>query len=289
MSNSALTIGDIVKRTTDLPTLSAAALRVFRQTDDPNVSAASLAETIIHDQALAARVLRLSNSAYYGLSRRVEAVQDAVILLGMRCVRNLALVAATYPWLVRPLKGYHLGPKEMWTHAIGVAIGAELVAKRAGSKAADTAFTAGLLHDLGKLALNVWLEDLLEYVRELAVEEGIAFDEAERMVLGFDHTEVGAHLALSWNLPESLTLAIRHHHNPSACEPANDLVDAVHIGDYLTMAMGFGLGGDGLAYRFDESALQRLNLDVESLDELTDAFVMDYERHEAMYQEMVPR
>ncbi len=286
MSTTSLTIEDILKRSTDLPTIPAAALKVIREAEQSTCTASSVAQTLASDQSLSARVLRLSNSAYYGLSRQIVDLQEAVVVLGMRCVRNLAMVAATYPWMTKPLSGYCLEPKAMWTHSFGTAVGAQLCAQRAKLKGDDAAFTAGLLHDLGKVALSVWLDRKINMLVALSQRENIAFDEAERRILGFDHCEVGYHLAETWNLPASLSEVIRYHHNPNACTSGNPWVDCVHLGDYMTMTMGFGLGGDGLHYTFQEESLDRLNINAQGLDSIMDAFVTAYEAYEKMFEEL---
>lgn len=281
-----MTLEEIVRKTTDLPTMPAAAIRVIREADSSTSTAGTMAQSLAQDQSLSARVLRLANSAYYGLSRRITNLQEAVIVLGMRSIRNLAMVASTYPWMTRPLKGYGLGPRQLWTHSFGVAIGAQLVAQKARLEDSDAAFTAGLLHDLGKVALSVWLEDKVTQLIGIAIANGVTFDEAERRVLGFDHTEVGEYLAESWNLPPVLVEAIRYHHQPNLLEPASKLADAVHVGDYLTMTMGFGLGADGLQYEFFDESLERLNLSPADLDQVTDSFVLAFEGYESMFLEL---
>lgn len=281
-----LTIEDIVNKTSDLPTIPAAAVQVMREADSATSTAASVAKTLAQDQSLSSRILRLANSAYFGLARKVFDLSDAVIILGMRNVRNLAIVASSYPWMVRPLKGYCLGPRELWTHAFGTALGAQLVAQKAKIAEHDAAFTAGLVSDIGKVALSVWLENKIGGVFNLASRDGLSFDQAERLVLGFDHTEVGAYMAEQWNFPELIVQAIRYHHAPNDCEPSSPVVDCVHIGDYLTMAMGFGVGGDGLQYTFYEEPLQRLGITTEDLDGVADQFVWAYEKYEAVFEEL---
>ncbi|HRJ27499.1 MAG TPA: HDOD domain-containing protein [Fimbriimonadaceae bacterium] len=282
----AMTIEDILQKTTDLPTIPAAALRVIQEADLSSCTASTVASTISTDQSLTAKVLRLSNSAYYGLSREIVDLQEAVVVLGMRCVRNLAMVAATYPWMSKALTGYSLEPRAMWTHSFGTAVGAQLIAQRARIKNDDTAFTAGLLHDLGKVALSVWLEKRFNVIVSVAERESLPFNLAEKRVLGFDHTEVGYHLAKSWNIPDTLALAIRYHHAPSESPVKNTFVDCVHVGDYLTMTMGFGLGGDGLHYEFDEDSLDRLGLSFTDLDAIMDAFVHSYHAYDSLFQEL---
>lgn len=280
MSNSILTLDEIIKKTSDLPSIPAAALRVIKLTDASSTTASKLAEIIAQDQSMSVRVLRLANSAFYGLSRKVGDLSEAVIILGMRTVRNLAMVASTYPWMIRPLRGYALGPKQLWTHSFGVAIGAQLVAKRARLMDEEAIFTAGLLHDIGKVALSIWLENKLTGLLTLATNENLTFDEAERQVLGYDHQDVGARLGEIWNLPDAIVAAISFHHRPDEATDHRQTVDCVHIADYMTMAMGFGLGGDGLSYRFSPNSLERLGLTESDLDSLTDDFVTQYERAE---------
>ena len=286
MASGTLTLEDIVSKTTDLPTIPAAALAVIRETDLPNATARGVAMHIGQDQALAARVLRLANSAYYGLQRQIMDHHEAVVILGMRCIRNLAMVAATYPWLTRPLKGYCLGPKQMWTHSFGVAIASQLIAKKTGAINEEAAFTAGLLHNLGKVALSIWLENKLPAMMALAIRDDLTFDQVERKILGYDHADVGAYLGEKWNLPAPLIETMRYHHNPNGCEPRSPLVDAVHVGDYITMSMGYGLGGDGLRYEFSEDCVERLHIQATDFDSITDEFVVSYDEYEKLFEDM---
>lgn len=284
--STTITIEEIVKKTPDLPSLPAAALKVMKETESSTSNASSIAQILAQDQALSARVLRLANSAYYGLTRKVTNLQESVVVLGMRCVRNLCMVAATYPWMSRKLDGYCLGPRELWTHSFGAALGAQLFARLSGKCSEDQAFTAGLLHDIGKVALSVWLENKTALVAQYATQAQVPFDEAERKILGYDHCQVGEHLAISWNLPDDIVQSVRWHHDPDSMEKTNPIVDCVHLGVFLTMSMGFGLGGDGMQYHFCEASLSRLGISQEDIDQITDAFVTGYEEYERMFEEL---
>ncbi len=276
-----LSLTDLVASTPDLPTLPAAVTAVIRETESPTASAQSVSRLLQQDPSLAARILRLSNSAYYSLSRQIMEIPEAVVVLGMRTVRNLAMIAGSYPWLVRELKGYELGPQELWAHSLAVATGAQCVARRARQNDAE-AFSAGLFHNIGKVAMNVWLETRVESLYSFAGEER-NFDDIEREVLGFDHAEVGAHLAESWNLPKPLVRAIRFHHRP---EEANDrLADCVHIADYLAMSAGLNKGWDGLRYRVDPGAFVRMGFELESLESLMAEFLGSLESHGKLFEE----
>ncbi len=283
MANT-ITLEEIVAKTTDLPSVPTAALAVMREADSPNGSAESVAKYILQDQALAARVLRLANSAFFGLSRKVQTVPEAVVILGMRSVKNLCMVASTYPWMTRPVKGYLLEPKAMWSHALGVGVGAQMIASKTQSVSPDLAFTAGLLHDLGKVALGIWLENKLPAMLKIAAAMEAPFDAIERKVLGYDHTDVGGYIGEAWNLPEPMILAMRYHHRPDECKPESAVVDCVHIADTISMSMGMGLGGDGLYYEFSESSLTRLGLTVDDLGLLTDEFIERFEEQSGMFE-----
>ncbi|MCW5940134.1 MAG: HDOD domain-containing protein [Fimbriimonadaceae bacterium] len=281
-----ITLEDVVKRTPDLPSIPAAALKVMRETDESTSNAASIAKTLSQDQALSARVLRLANSAYYGLSKRVTNLQESVVILGMRCVRNLCMVAATYPWMSRKLDGYCLGPKAMWSHSFGTALAGQLIARMSKKASEDVVFTAGLLHDIGKVALSVWLENKTSAIVQYAELAQVSFDVAERRILGYDHCEVGEHLGRQWNLPDEIVAAVRWHHDPDQCQPSSNIVDCVHLGNFLTMAMGFGLGGDGLHYSVCENSFVRLGLQPDALDQITDQFVTGYEEYEKLFEDL---
>ncbi len=287
MANT-ITMEELVAKTTDLPSMPAAAVLVMQETNKSTANAQSVARALSTDQALTARVLRLANSAYYGLARQVNELNEAVVILGMRSVKNLAMVAASYPWMSRPLSGYALEPEAMWKHATGVAVGAQLTARLSRKCSEDAAFTAGLLHNLGKVAVSVWLDGKIAAVRLYAAKNDLSFEEAERAIFGFDHCQVGAFLARQWNLPEEIVAACRYHHNPTIlpADAPQAIVDCVHIGDYLTCAMGFGLGGDGLQYRFDDAALARLGLAPDGLDRITDDYVALYESYELLFREV---
>lgn len=281
-----MTLQELIEGTKDLPTMPDAAIKVMRECDSPTGSAQNVANHLSRDQGLAAKILRLSNSSYYGLSGEVSDLQQSVIVLGMRSVRNLAVVASTYPWLSQPLAGYALAPGSLWEHSIAVAVGAQLLARHTRTACPETSFTAGLLHDVGKVVLSAWLENKLELTIKLAIRDSLTFCQAERKVLGYDHQEVGAELARKWQLPEVFCATMRHHHDPDPASEFRDVIDCVHVADYLTMSIGYGLGGDGMRYELDECAFNRLGLTSDSLDVLAMKFVEGVDQFNHMLSEL---
>jgi putative nucleotidyltransferase with HDIG domain len=245
-----------------LEPLPAHVLEAMRLLDDLTSSAESVAEVVGRDPVLAARVLRLANSALYMRTRRVATLRDAVVLVGFAAVRSLLFTAVAYDAFARGAPGYGLDRVRMWQHALAVATVARHLAQTRGLDA-EAAFVAGLLHDIGKMALSHSLQEQYRAVLE-AVEEGADFVEAERAVLGCDHAQVGAEAARRWSLPEPLVQAIEHHHRPDEV-PELGLADVVHVADALSVMLGFGVGTDQLMHRCSERALERLGLTQEEL------------------------
>lgn len=277
-----MTIEEMLKETPDLPTMPAAALSVIRETDSATGTAHSVAGHISHDQALAARVLRLANSAYYGLQRQVADLQEAVVVLGMRSARNLAVLASTQPLMSKAVDGCPLDPQKIWKHSFAVAVAAQQAANVAGASAGETAFVAGLLHNVGRAALNIWLGARIQPIAEAAVKQGVSMVTLEQTLLGFDHAEIGAYLGEQWNLPEVLTTAIRFHHNPMGSTCNSKVAECVHLGDWVAYRAGIRADADDVALDFQEGVLDRLRLDSEAMTSLETTFPEAFEKYEAL-------
>ncbi len=281
-----LTLEEVVEKTPDLPALPAATLAVMRESQAANSTAHSVAKYLSQDQALTARVLRLANSAFYGMQRRIASPDEAVIVLGMRAVRNLAMIASTYHWMDRPLRGYALEPHEFWEHSLSVAVAAQVLAQNVAPGSSDLAFTCGLLHDLGKVALSAWLENRSVTLTAIAAKLELTTEQAERRVLGFDHQEVGAKLAEKWNLPKVIVDAIAFHHAPSECFPDAPMVDVVHIADYLASTTEVTThGGSGVKVVLDETSLSRLGINIGEISGLADEFITQYQNYDKLFVE----
>ncbi|MCS7235332.1 MAG: HDOD domain-containing protein [Armatimonadota bacterium] len=237
-------------------------LEAMQLLDDLGSSAEQVAEAIGRDPVLAARVLRLANSALYMRTRRVATLRDAVVLVGFAAVRSILVTAVAYDAFARGAPGYGMDRTQLWQHALAVGTVARHLAQARGL-GAEAAFVAGLLHDIGKMALSHSLQEQYQAVLE-AVRGGADFVQAERAVLGWDHAQVGAEAARRWNLPESLVQAIEYHHRPDELDDPG-LADAVHVADALSLMLGFGVGTDQLMHRCSEGALRRLGLSEEEI------------------------
>lgn len=259
-------LDQVVSRVKDLPALPAIVTRVIQLTEDPNSTAKDLSDVLGQDQSLAAKVLRLANSAYYGFPRRINSITDAVVLLGFGTIRSLIMAASVYDVLKRPVEGYALAPGELWRHSQACAMGARLIAQRAKYRSLEQAYVAGLLHDIGKIVLNEYMAEAYQKVIEKVMEKQVPFMEVEAEILGFDHSVVGAKVAEKWNLPIELVEAIGCHHRPMQSTSNPEVTSIVHVADSLCMMMGIGLGLDGLYYPLDEKAIELLKLKPEDLE-----------------------
>jgi putative nucleotidyltransferase with HDIG domain len=190
----------IISRLKDLPTLPQVVARIMQIVSNPMTSAADLNEVIAVDQALTAKVLRLANSAYYGFPKEITTIPQAVVILGFNTIRNLALSVSVHKMLFEGKERTHFSPREFWKHSVGTAVASKLLAKRIGFKAEENAFTAGLLHDIGK---NFFEQHTPEYnaVLDTALLGEEPLWKVERAQLGLDHAQVGAWMAEKWNLP----------------------------------------------------------------------------------------
>ena len=256
----------LLRQVKDLPSLPDVAVKVARTIDHPTAGAGDVARVLTMDQGLTARVLRLANSVFYGAARRISTVSDAIVLLGMRTVRNLAMASSVEDVLGREVSGYAMRRGELWRHSCACANAAQSLAALTGYPVPEEAFVAGLLHDVGKVLLSVHMQTEFTNILKLAEEEEISFMDAEQRVLGFDHAEVGACVLERWNLPRPLVDAVRYHHAPMAQPEFSRLTALVHVADTMCVLLGIGVGGDGLHYALDRDAQARLGLSDEQIE-----------------------
>jgi putative nucleotidyltransferase with HDIG domain len=176
-------------------------------------------------------ILKIVNSPFYGLNGRVSSINHAIVLLGYRTVRNIALSTS----LVKTLAtGGHFDRRKFWTHAVCTAAAARLCARRLRDADAEEAFLAGLIHDMGCVIFSHYFDQEFTTAIELSNERGIPLREAERIVLGLDHAEAGALVARKWNFPPAVADAIAVHHDPEKAVHTSPLAACVCLGNELT-------------------------------------------------------
>lgn len=251
---------DILKRVSSVPPLPAVLMKLHECCMNQDADFAAMAKVIETDPGLTANLLRLANSAYFGARGTIGSVAFAISRLGLKRVHQIAMAVCVAPIARKPVNGYGLDPNALWEHSLATAMAAEQLAADLPEVDGGDAFTAGLLHDLGKLILGMFVENEYREIRRLVTDDACSFDEAERSVLGTDHAGVGAMILRHWDLPAGIVEAVRWHHHPGGSQARDPLVDLTHVADILCMDIGWGQGIDGLQYRQDESAASRLGI-----------------------------
>lgn len=255
-----LTIDDVLTHLVDLPSLPAVVMELLNSIDQEDVDISVLAKKVSYDQALTAKTLRLANSSLYGLQVKVTTIQQAITYLGFQTTRNLITAAAvTGCFAEGQCAGFD--HKAFWRHSIATAACAKVLARQMRFNQ-DYAFTAGLLHDIGRLVLVSCFPQQYERVIGYRAAHDCFPLEAERAVLGIDHVAAGVALAEHWNFSDTMKLAIAHHHDPDT-PGAGFLSAIIHIADAVVHALDLAQMADGLVPPVSSVAWQALGLDEE--------------------------
>jgi len=239
----------LIDSTPDIPTLPAVATRVLEVVRHPESGAADLRDIVQHDPVLSSKVLRMANSAYFGLPDELTDLQRAIALLGFNSVRNLAFTACLQS-LYRPeFRCGAFTASSLWMHSVSVAVIARLLAARLWPGHDDEAFLAGLVHDVGIIIEWNLLPDPFERVIRTYEGTGKIFTEVEKQTLGFHHCACGAAIIRRWKLPRHLVHVAKHHHgerrtgsmpDPANGSPADRLTAAVHLAECICAERGNG-------------------------------------------------
>lgn len=218
-----------------------------------------------YEPGLTANVLRLVNSAYFGIPRKIGSVKQAILFMGWKRLAQLVVASCVSALMGKPVSGYDLEPGELWRHSIAVAVASEGLAKILGQKDIEEIFTAGLLHDVGKMVLGRFVE---EHRIDMEVEryQEQSFEKVERDIFGMDHAEIGAQILANWGLPGDLVLAVRYHHEPENSPKPLTMIDIVHVADLVSLMIGIGVGREGLQYGVSREVTERLHLESQHLE-----------------------
>lgn len=225
----------------DLPSVPATLARVIQITNSPDATAEQLAGAVMLDQSLATKVLRLANSAYLGRRTKAETITEAVVTLGFSSVRNLAASASVVDALFPKQMFQGFSWQDMWIHSVTCGLAAEAIYTRSSggmSRSNESAFIAGLLHDVGKLILARALPQRFIQVVEACREYNFDMVRAENNIIGTNHAKVGGELSEQWEFPSKLQAGVAFHHAPDAAMEHEDIARAVQAADLLAKRMG---------------------------------------------------
>ena len=256
----------ILRKLGDLPAMPQVVLKARQVMADPNSGVRDVVKVIETDQAITTKILKIANSAFYGMSGKISSIHHASVILGYNVIGELITLASSSGLLDRVLKGYGLGAGDLWLHSMSVAIGSRLIAARKNPALEETSFSAGLIHDAGKLVLDKYVFERKEDFDEFMEHGRETFMSAEQHIFGFNHAEFGFDVCKHWKIPDDISVAIKHHHTPAKSN-GNELAYIIYASDAIVnmagaMAKMGGIGAsiENLMYMIDERALKFLAL-----------------------------
>lgn len=262
---STLSLETVIADFGHLPASPDVVMKLLDYLKQDEVEADIVATMISKDQVLAAKSLRLANSSFYGLQRRVATIHDAIVVLGQRTVSTMVTaMAITGRFQSLQVAGYD--QRIFWMHNVGTALCARALAQRVKVNP-ENAFTAGLLHDIGKLVLATRFPEDFASVIAYQTKQDCTMVEAEQNLLGFDHTQVGAALARQWKFANEIGEAVGGHHTPED-HLASPLTSVIHLANIMAHVLNFSGDENDLTPRISEVAWSRLGLKWEDFKQL---------------------
>ena len=242
----------------DLPTFPTTALEVMRLASDSDSSAAELAKIISKDPPLATKILRVANSPYYGFAKKISTIEWAIVALGFESLRE-TILSLTLIDLFRGSAMKNFDPRKFWKHSIDTASAGRSLAREIRYRIPGEAYAAGLLHDIGTLVLYRYFQEDFEEINRLVSEESMQPSQAELVVTGTTHGEIGAWLASKWSFPGYLVEAIQFHHTPAYAEINPELTAITHVASLIASQSGYSCADEPI--KFDMTAVQLIGMD----------------------------
>ncbi len=274
-----------LSKVTEISSLPEITTHVVAVVEDPKSTAQDLHDIVKHDPALAAKILKVVNSAFYGLPSQISSLDRAIVMLGMSAVKNIAL-AASLSRIFRPGPiSDRFSARDLWTHCIAVGSCARMIAEATYGKAEET-FVAGLVHDMGLLVEYQVLADKLREVVDRCQSQPQDFLRAEREIIGADHTLFGAALAGKWKFPPALRFAIAYHHDPAALKPeVRSLPTAIQIADIICCQNEIGFYLTAQTGEVTDAVLQTIGITEARLGEILEKLPDRIQETESIFNE----
>ncbi len=253
------TLDEFIKSVRALPPAPRSLAQLFSLLHQDHVQAEQVVDIIRYDPALTATILKRCNGAALGLAQPVQDMLEALLRIGFDELYRMAAIAIAESTLRGTQRGYGMDNGQLWQHSVAAAVGARLTARSVGGDE-NAAFTAALLHDIGKMILSGPLEEARADVVNETERLGHSFVEAEKHLMGFEHAEIGGRLLERWEFPENLVRAVWHHHEPLRARPHEQLAALVCVGDMLAHLLGYAEGHLAFAVQARGEALQLLEI-----------------------------
>ena len=266
-------IQTVTREISHIATLPEVTLKIIRLVEDPDSTAQDLNNVISNDPALGARILKVVNSAFYGLPGQIGSTNRAIVLLGLNAVKNIAVAAS----LTKLFRGGQICPsfsaRDLWEHSIAVGSCTRLLATKSGLSLPDEAFLAGLIHDIGIMVeIQARRPQFAEVMERTEKDPNLKFRAAETAIIGANHEQFGAELCRLWKFPTSFSWTTGFHHRPLELDPQNRrLTILVHIGDIIAGNLKLGFNKSLETNEIDPNLLTEVELTQTDIDAVTDA------------------
>lgn len=274
----------IIMAAGDLPTIPIVATKVMQLMEDETATADDLAKVVASDPAVAARVLKISNSSFYGCQRQIQTLPHAIMMLGFVTLKSV-VVAASVKQVYHP---FGLTEKLLWEHSFGAGLAARIIASDTRLVNAEEAFLGGLFHDLGKIIMNFLDKEKFQEVMQRCYNDGIDFEQAERTLFPYTHEEVGALVIKKWNFPDHLMQAVMAHHSlqlPDEEDPyLIRLTGVVSLANIFCHRFGIGtIGGEEEIDVAATAPASALGLSADKVENLLAAFKEAYDKDQTFF------
>jgi HD-like signal output (HDOD) protein len=272
---------DKIQHVANLPTLPQIASRLIRIINDPMTSSSDVAFVIGQDLSLSAKVLRLANSAFYGVPKSITNINSAVVILGLKVLHTMVLGLTVFDMFPDKKKSTALfDRKSFWLHSLGCGMIAKYLASRIRKFILfdpEEAFCAGLLHDIGKVVMEQYLHEDFHKALEYAQVNNIPIYNAENEVLGYNHCQVAEWLTCTWGLPSELQYPLIYHHTPSDSEQYQEIITLCHLSDWLCYDLGLN-NNDYKPPELMQDSFNTLKLEQSDIDSLRERFKSEMDK-----------
>ncbi len=263
----------------DLPAFPAIAFEIIRLTRDPNTTSRNLEEVIKRDPNLVTQILKFANSSLYGLSREVTSLNHAINLLGFVQVENIVMISVILSSVKKLPLHKNFNRDKFLEHSFGCGVTAKIIANILNFNFSSAEFSSGVIHDIGKVLLDLYAPDCLDEILDNAYKKGLSFIDSEMELYGINHCQLGAKLLSIWGLPEEVIDVVENHHTP---DKANNklLASVVHVADLLTYSEGIGFGGNYAKFTLEEDIGWQIIIEEAKLKEEFDLAYFTFKLYE---------
>lgn len=257
----------ILKSINTIPAFPETGNKVAQLLTKPDYSVNEVANVIKYDPSITANILKMANSAYFGPRHKISNINDAVVYLGQQNLLRAIQTAGVSKYYKKGATGYFDKVTDLWEHSVAVALMSQIISRKITGQEDTTLYTAALLHDVGKIIMGEFVRDSLAKIAGLVSSKNIAFLEAEEIILGINHADLGGKIASYWKFPVEIRDAISFHHRPDLLEKEEKIMPwIVYIADQACLMLGVGGGVDGLSYRAVSEVLPKFNLRMKDLE-----------------------